>query len=86
MDSVFSRQLRSLFQGIELLQNVREFWFALLDDLGVCALEEIVGWDPAQPLLFGELFVAGEIEAYQQFHGTIFAAGFIGRPGLGLRL
>jgi CrcB protein len=66
-----------------LLENLRKPRFALADDFRGCSLEQVVGWDAVEPLLLGQFFVSGEIEAYEKLHGPVFPAG--GSGGFWLR-
>ena len=65
-------------QRLELFDDFVELRFALAHDARRSFLEWLLGWNTLEPALFGELFVAGKIEANEQIH---FAIG--GRSSFG---
>lgn len=65
-----------LAQSVELFHDLVELRLALANDARGSLLERLLGWDAIEPALFGELFVAGEIEADEQAYFAIGRSGF----------
>ena len=65
-----------------MLEDVRESGLIFANEFGRGALERLFGGDAVDPALLGELFVAGEIEADEQFYGAV-VFGFGGRIARG---
>lgn len=76
-----------LFEGFELLDEFVELRFARPDDFGRSVSKRFFAGDAIQQALFGELFVAGEIEADDQVdlavRRSLGGLGLFGRFGLG---
>jgi hypothetical protein len=67
-----------LFESVELLQGIVESGVFLVDYVRVGHFEEVVGWDPVEPLLLGDLFVIGEIETDEEFYRAGVGGLFVG--------
>src|SRR5208282_578925 len=68
--------LAALSQRIKLFYDLVKLGFALTNHAGGSFLEGLLGRNAIEPALFGELFVAGKIEADQQVHFAVCRRGF----------